>query len=241
MARDAAFPEPVPRKKRWVFGIGLGILLVAWVISLNPYLLLLAGPFYLLGASVVWASRVSRAVKMATTGLPILAWIPAVYILMLVAEAQAVPETYLIPQRFRGTITVLYNEPCGQVIPTEKGRLIYRIPASGVLAVQHPYRAGVIKQNYYFVDAQGRRMQKISQLLSQDDNEDHALGKNPQKSSKQEIGIFLSGAGSGDNFENQSFTFSQLDVNSWEGLKATNIPAHNMLVDSILKACRKRH
>lgn len=241
MALNYAFPEPAPHKKNWLFGIGLSILLVAWAFSLLPYLLLIAGPFYLLGAGLVWASAARRLTKITATVLPIMLWIPVIYVPIWMAEAQVIPETYLIPQHFRGAITVLYNEPCGQVIPTEKGRLVYRIPASGVLVVRHPARPGIIKQDYYFVDNQGRKTQQIKELSQQEYNEDYTIDKNPHEPNRQEIGVFLSGAGSGSNSENYNFIFSQIDVNSWEGLKASDTHTHEALVDSVLKACRRNH
>lgn len=95
------------------------------------------------------------------------------------------PETFLIPKDFRGQITLIYNEPCGQTIPKVDGRLIYRIPDNGVMILTNEFETGIIDQEYYFVDDNCNKIEKIPELIQQDFNEDYTIEKN--KMSHQEI------------------------------------------------------
>lgn len=62
------------------------------------------------------------------------------------------PETFLIPKDFRGQITLIYYEPCGQTVPKVDGRLIYEIPDNGVMILTNKFETGIIDKEYYFVD-----------------------------------------------------------------------------------------
>jgi len=45
-------------------------------------------------------------------------------------------ETYLIPEGYKGTVLVIFNQPDGEKPEYENSRRIYRIPATGVLFTQ---------------------------------------------------------------------------------------------------------
>ena len=87
------------------------------------------------------------------------------------------PETFLVPKNFRGQITLIYNEPCGQTIQQVDGRLIYRIPQNGVMILTNEFETGIIDQEYYFVDDNWNKIGKIPELIQQDFNEEYTLEK----------------------------------------------------------------
>lgn len=65
-------------------------------------------------------------------------------------------ETYLLPAEFRGPVIVLYQHSGGASPEYEDGRLIYRIPESGVLPVN--WREASFRPQYYFVSRDGNRL-----------------------------------------------------------------------------------
>lgn len=81
----------------------------------------------------------------------------AFFILILTSCSQKVKETFLIPDGFEGRIEVIFNQPSAEPIPIENGRRIYRIPSDGILISSSKLEVGWLGQEYYYVDAQGRR------------------------------------------------------------------------------------
>ncbi|GAB3638689.1 hypothetical protein GCM10027422_42790 [Hymenobacter arcticus] len=69
---------------------------------------------------------------------------------------QPMPETYLIPANFRGTMRIVYKEKGGVNPPLENGRLVLKIPADGILLIQPEFRSGAQDTKFYLVDEAGR-------------------------------------------------------------------------------------
>lgn len=66
-------------------------------------------------------------------------------------------DMYLIPDGFKGTATVFFNDPDG--IPEKRNgkRRVFEIPASGILYTQSTYKKKW--NNYYYVQPEGRLRQ----------------------------------------------------------------------------------
>jgi hypothetical protein len=86
----------------------------------------------LIGLILVWISSARAKKKFLASLIPV----PAMAIGFLVffwLLPKAEPETFLLPDNYRGVFTVVFVDGCGSPIPYENGRRIYNIPASGVL------------------------------------------------------------------------------------------------------------
>ena len=70
---------------------------------------------------------------------------------------KAEPETILIPENYRGEVIIVFDRKNGLPIEYEKKERIYRIPETGILFTQFSYNPGVIDQEYYFIDPNGKR------------------------------------------------------------------------------------
>lgn len=70
---------------------------------------------------------------------------------------KAQPETFLIPNDFRGEIVVFYDENCGQPDVEENGRRIYQISKYGVLITRFTENNGFLDRKFYLVDGDGNK------------------------------------------------------------------------------------
>ena len=151
------------------------------------------------------------------------------------------PETFLVPKDFRGQITLIYNEPCGQTVPKVDGRLIYKIPDNGVMILKNEFETGIIDQEYYFVDDNWNKIEKIPELIQQDFNEDYTLEKNKNEPPRNKVGLFLLGTGGGSTLKNENYSFHMMAVNSWDSLRVQdNGGFPDNLIDSLLFQCRQK-
>ena len=151
------------------------------------------------------------------------------------------PETFLVPMDFRGQITLIYNEPCGQTVPKVDGRLIYKIPPNGVMILTNKFETGIIDQEYYFVDDNWNKIGKIPQLIQQDFNEEYTLEKNKNEPPRNKIGVFHLGTGGGSTLKNDNYNYHMMAINSWDSLRVQNNGGLiDNLVDSLLFQCRKK-
>lgn len=63
-------------------------------------------------------------------------------------------DMYLIPDGFKGTATVFFNDPDGTPEKWDGKRRVFEIPASGILYTQSTYKKKW--NNYYYVQPDGR-------------------------------------------------------------------------------------
>lgn len=174
-------------------GIILTVIFSILIGFLNVGVLYLFGiPFLglFLGITLIWLSEAEKKLKILWTISPFLI-IPATFFMFLQIN-KAEPETFLIPQNFRGKIVIFYEESCGQKPVYENGRRIYRFPESGILITNYKKTKGILDQEFYFVDEYGKRI-KIAQKDVRDFN--GAFSKPKNNTSRKEVGAFYSYAG----------------------------------------------
>ena len=223
------------------FKIGLFLVLVSWLVCLNPYLIIFAGPFFIVGLVLVGLSKAKLKTKLLTIVLPIVFWYPGFLALMYFGAKRMTPETFLIPQDFRGQITLVYNEPCGETIPKVDGKLIYKIPNNGVMILTNELETGLTDQEFFFVNSQGKKIEKLEALIQQNYNEDYTLEKNNNEPPRNKVGVFHLGTGGGSSLKNENYEFHIFAVNSWDSLRVMeNGGMSDKLTDSLLYICRKK-
>lgn len=153
-----------------VYKTGIILIILSWIACLNPYWIIFGGPVFIIGLLIVWLAKIKLKTKLLTTFLPLLLWHPGMLAFVFLASKHMTPETFLIPKDFRGQITLIYNEDCGQTVPKVDGRLIYKIPDNGVMILANKFETGIIDQEYYFVDNNWNKIEKIPGLIQQDFN-----------------------------------------------------------------------
>jgi hypothetical protein len=225
-----------------IYKTGLILTILSWLACLNPYWIIFAGPVFIVGLLFVLYSKTKLKIKLLTTILPLLLWYPGMLAFFSLASKHMTPETFLVPKDFRGQITLIYNEPCGQTISKVEGRLIYKIPDNGVMILTNEFETGIIDQEYYFVDDKWNKIGKIPQLIQQDFNEDYTLEKNKNEPPRNKVGIFLLGSGGGSTLKNENYNFHMMAINSWDSLRVKNSSGFtDNLVDSLLYQCRQKN
>jgi len=224
-----------------VYKTGIILIILSWIACLNPYWIIFGGPVFIIGLLIVWLSKIKLKTKLLTTFLPLLLWFPGMLAFFFLASKHMTPETFLIPKDFRGQITLIYNEPCGQTVPKVDGRLIYKIPDNGVMILTNKFETGIIDQEYYFVDNNWNKIEKVPNLIQQDFNEDYTLEKNKNEPPRNKVGIFLLGTGRGSTARNENYEFHIMAVNSYDNFRVQydgGIP--DKLIDSLLFQCKKK-
>lgn len=224
-----------------VYKTGIILIILSWIACLNPYWIIFGGPVFIIGLLIVWLSKIKLKTKLLTTFLPLLLWFPGMLAFFFLTSNHMTPETFLIPKDFRGQITLIYNEPCGQTVPIVDGRLIYKIPDNGVMILTNKSETGIIDQEYYFVDNNWNKIEKIPELKQQDFNEDYTLEKNKNEPPRNKVGIFSLETGSGSTARNENYKYHMMAVNSYDNFKVQYVGGiPDKLIDSLLFQCRKK-
>lgn len=66
-------------------------------------------------------------------------------------------EVFILPHNFKGIVVIAYGQKDGIDDIIEDGKLIYKIPQSGVLKLKRKEVTTLSKSWYYFEDEQGKR------------------------------------------------------------------------------------
>src|SRR5690606_12413461 len=66
-------------------------------------------------------------------------------------------QVFILPHNFKGIVVIAYGQKDGIEDVIEEGKLIYKIPPSGVLKLRREEVTTRSKSWYYFVDDQGKR------------------------------------------------------------------------------------
>ncbi len=149
-------------------------------------------------------------------------------------------ETYLIPEGYKGSVLVIFNQPDGEKPEYEKGRRIYRIPQTGILFTQLKDEQGLISQEYFYITPNKQR-RKLGVLDTRDFNEEWTTEKNPHEPPRDSLAVFNPGTmgtmGSSD--DKNSKVFLQLSVGTYHDIKNLR-DFGNEYIDSLQTANRKK-
>jgi len=132
------------------------------------------------------------------------------------------PETYLIPDGFKGTVNVIFNQTKGEPPRYENGRRIYEIPANGILLTQFKDEYGIIDHEYYYVKHNGNRTPlKVFKYEHTNDGTIKWLITN-----HHEVGIFFDGTTGA--YGNGNAKYEQFRVSDYAGLDSIEAPNNFM-------------
>jgi hypothetical protein len=232
------------RTRLYKFGIILTVLFSIIIGFLNVGVLFLFGIPVLgliLGLILIWFSKETLKLKSCSTIIQIPIIICSFFLMFWLNSAE--PETFLIPQNFRGRITIFYEEPCGQKPIYENGRRIYKFPENGILISNFKRPQGYLNQEFYFVDEVENRT-KIPRKDVGDFNFKGRLSKTETEPSRDEIGAFYAWGGLDlflpsikyNNFIIDSYRYFEKDEKqSWQDLQQFSKKTKNLLIE-----CRKK-
>lgn len=176
------------------FKTGIGLIIVTFIGSLNPYWLIFTVPIFLLGAILVFRSRRPIKSKILWTIIPVLAWYPGMqlffYLSGTIGTATAQKIDMVFPKDFMGRAIIVSDMTCGEPVEIVNGREQLIFPDNGILLYQGEIEAGYINHKYYFLDKEGVKTEipKISQYMFWDSE--------LIKPDSTTIGVWLGGMGS---------------------------------------------
>lgn len=144
------------RKRLFIAGLVITVLFSVIVGFLNVGILFWLGipalPL-IAGILMVWFSKAPVLWRIVATVSSILIIGSSFMISLQIRKAE--PETFLIPDGFRGELVVFYDEPCGSAPKRVDGRRIYEIPESGVLVTAFDKNKGYLDRKFFFVSNDG--------------------------------------------------------------------------------------
>lgn len=226
-------------KKDNFFVPGSILIIVGFLISLNPYWITFGTPIiYITGAILVYLSHSKPLTKTLLILIPLFLWFPGVWAVSYFSVKPATPETFLIPQKFRGEIVLIYGESCGQELKMENGRYIYRIPANGVMIIKDVLKTGAINREYFFADSTYKKTEKIPVLNQKDFNEPGQNDNTVHEPPRNEIAVFLGKTSTGTYTNKKPFAYHEIYVNTYDGLKAFHSSQVDDRAFGLLKACK---
>ncbi len=173
------------RKKLSNVFVVLGIVFfVAGYLTLGFYLF--GFVCLLVGIVLILLSTKSKVFKFTAVGIPI------VVVAFKIYSSFTTPERYLIPENYKGSVMVIFNQKDGEKEEYEGRRRLYRIPPTGVLFTQFKDEQGFINQDYYYVSSSGMR-KKLGVLDTRDFNEPWSLDKHKKEPPRDSLAVFNPG------------------------------------------------
>ncbi len=173
--------------------IGIGIIVIGFLISLNPYLLIVAVPVFLIGAVILLLSNSSRLRKTLWTIVPLILWYPAMFLFMallgIIGTATTQKLDFIFKEGFEGKVMIVSDRKCGQKVFKVDGREQLVIPENGVLLYQGKVKPGYINHGYYFESDEGMKIEIPERA-------DHMYWEGSSKHpNKSIVGIWVGGMG----------------------------------------------
>jgi hypothetical protein len=187
----------------------------------------------LIGAVLFLLTKNNWKLKLAVIGIPL------TFVAVTFYNSFTTPETYLIPENYKGPVFVIFNQTDGQPKEYEGRRRLYRIPSTGVLFSEFKDEQGWINQEYYYVTATGQR-KKLGVLDTRDFNEEWTLQKNPKEPSRDSLAVFNPGTMGtmGNSGDPTSKVFLALSVGTYNDLKSFKVYTPEY-IDSLKTAKKK--
>jgi hypothetical protein len=131
------------------------------------------------------------------------------------------PETYLIPNGYKGKVNIIFNQKNGEKPVYESGRRIYKIPLNGILLTQFNDEHGLVNHKYFYVDSIGNK--KPLEIFEYSYNKDGTIKWLIADSTL--IGIF--GDGTAGVYGNSKFKFQEFVVCNYANLDVYNNESAN--------------
>lgn len=237
--------EKIFQKRSRIFKTGV-VLIVFWSAFIGFFniavLYWLGVPILglLLGIVLVWISKENIKTKLLLTIAPISIILAAFFIFYLLLP-RAEPETFLIPQNFRGQFEIIFNESCGQTISYARGRRIYQIPHNGILVTNAKETFGVVDRKFYLIDDNGNEIQlpEFHWSKFEEEQNDWHWTFSRTKLSKNLVGVISNPS----NINYLSFTISDYQSleNESKEIKDEKQKSFQSMIEVLLRECRKTH
>lgn len=228
--------------------IGFTIIVISFILALNPYLLIFIAPIFLIGVAIVWTSEKSTRTKLIWTFIPIVIWYPSMMMFFwlsgIIGTATAQKLDFIFKEGFVGQVTIVDKMPCGQKKVLKNNREQLYIPENGIFLYQEDIKNGYVNHKYYYVNK--------NNLLVEIPERDNSMFGDDQKiqPNKNTVGAWLGGTGSKTNNEISpeiEYSFMYLTINSKNKMdsldeKESWVKSQKIdkLTDSLVRICKTK-
>jgi hypothetical protein len=226
--------------------IGIIVIILSFLISLNPYWLIFGVPLFVIGIILLLLSQKSIKSKLIWIITPIIFWYPFMhlflYLMGIIGTVTAQKLDLIFPKNFEGKAIVISNMPCGKEIEIIDNREQLKIPESGILLYKGNLRSGYINNRYLKINNNGKKMEIATRAnyMYFEDSEN--------KPDKSVVGIWLSGGGTkynpnpdgGIKYSFREFVISSKDsLEKWSDFKSSR--ELERITDSLVENCKNKN
>ena len=221
--------------------IGLTIIILTFLVSLNPYLLIFTVPVFLIGVGLLWFSKTKILKKTLWTVLPVMFWYPSFHVFMYltgtIGTATAQKLDFNFPDNFKGKAIVVQQIDCGQEIVKKDGREQLNFPENGILLYQGKIESGYINHQYFYLT-------KMSDRIKIPTRANYMFWDDAKTvTSSSAVGVWLEGMGMATQFPPDGlsdYEYLETIVSSKDSLEKYYDFQYNKQIDSIKYETMKR-
>ena len=137
--------------------IGLTMLFVGLSAAIMwPMQFWIGGTIWVLGCIVILLGHETWGTKLSLIALTFFGYF--MYQVIFYVNNRSEPETFLIPEGYRGKVRVIYDQPRGTPEVREEKRVVYQIGDTGVFLTKVQMRPGFVDWQFYTVKPDGTRI-----------------------------------------------------------------------------------
>lgn len=173
-------------KTKALLGPAILLLIAGVFFFLTLYLMVLGFICLFIGGLLIILTDRKWFIKLTIIGLPY------GFVGLTIFNAYARPETFLIPDNFKGVIYIVHDDTFGDDKEFEGIRRIYRIPKTGILFTQFPVTRGILNQDFYYISADGKR-KKLGELDAREFNDTWTINPRPTEPPRDSLAVFNQG------------------------------------------------
>ena len=219
-------------KSKSLLGLGIFFLLVGLFFFWTFWLMNFGFALLAIGTIFVLFSRQKWYYQLIVIGLPL------AYVGFSILNAFARPETFLIPEDFKGVVYVIYDEEIGDLKEYEGLRRVYKIPKTGVLFTKFKQTQGIHNRKFYYVNKNGDR-KGLGILDYREYNEKYTINPRPTEPPRDSLAVFTPEI-STDLMLKTKYYFTTFTVGKYQEIKVWNF-LYPVNIDSLRQARLKKN
>jgi hypothetical protein len=118
-----------------------------------------------------------------------------------------IEQNFIIPQGFKGVVTLICEERCGEMNIVKSNIVTYEIPLNGILITQNSMICDIKNRKYFFKNSDGNIIE-IPRMSGFEENRDWTRLNGNSDSEREIVGVYdeFCGFKSDNGFNSQSFT-----------------------------------
>lgn len=219
-------------KSNLLFGLGILFLLIGVFLFMTFWLMYYGFAFLAIGVIITIMSKHRWYFQLVALGLPL------GFVGFSILNAFAQPETFLIPEDFKGVVYVIYDERIGEPKEFEGLRRVYKIPETGVLFTKFKQTQGIHNRKFYYVDKKGAR-KELGIFDYREYNESYTINPRPTEPPRDSLAVFTPEVSVDLMLKTKSY-YTTFTVGKYQDIKAWNY-LYPDFIDSLRRVKAKKN